>query len=117
VRLTLTDRLVRDQTPESSAFTVTAKFWDDSTDVWTASTPTTARYRIDDPDTGSEILAWTSLTPATSISIDITATNNAIVDDSCSTERRQITVQANAGLSTQYQGTMDYWIRNLAGQL
>ena len=121
MRVTITNRLTGNQTPESSAFTITASFFDDTNDVWATSTPTTADYRIDrvragDPSCYGEVTDWTTLTPATSISIPITATANAILDDYSRDEQRQITVRANAGLSTQYQGTYRYSVGNLAGQ-
>jgi hypothetical protein len=122
VRVTLTDKLVASRTPERSAFTLTASFFDDTADTWTASTPTTADYRIDrvrsgDPSCYDEVRAWTTLTPATSIAIAITATDNVISDDDSREERRQVTVRANAGLATQYQGTKLYSVANVAGQL
>jgi hypothetical protein len=121
VRITISHRLLGNATPERSAFTATAAFFDDSVEPWTVSTPTTADYRIDriragDPGCYDEVLAWTSLTPATSINIPVTSANNAISFDYSRDELRQITVRANAGLATQYQGTLRYRVTNLAGQ-
>lgn len=113
MKITITTDLVRNRVNESSAATFTASFYNDS---WTATAPTTARYRIDNPTNDTEILAWTTLTPATSNSIAVTGAQNAIVDNGCREERRQLTVQANAGLSTQFQVTRDWWVKNLAGQ-
>ena len=116
MRITITGKLVNSRVKESSAATLTAKVWDDSTDTWAAQTPTNAYYRIDNPTLNTEILGWTSLTAAASMPIVITGTQNAIVDDTRREERRQVTVKCNSGLSTQYQETADYWIVNLAGQ-
>lgn len=113
MKITITSDLVASRVNESSAATFTANFYNDS---WTATAPISARYRIDNPDTNAEILDWTTLTPATSNSITVTGAQNAIVYDCSSEERRQLTVQGDTGLSTQYQVTKDWWIKNLAGQ-
>jgi hypothetical protein len=119
LRITITTKLVGAKTTEGSAFTAIASFFDDSSDVWSASTPTTAKYRIDltdtDPSCWREVLAWTTLTPSTSISIPITASNNAMQETCAPYEPRQITVKANDGLSTQYEATYRYQLTNLAG--
>lgn len=61
------------------------------------------------------VLGWTSLTPTISNSIAITGAQNAITDGwYC--EQRQVTVEANAALATQYQTTYRYSLKNLAGQ-
>lgn len=119
MRLTLTSKLVNARVNEASAFTLVASFFDDSTDTWAASTPTTAKYRIDrtssNPGCYTEVVGWTALTAATSISIPITATQNAILDTYSYLEPRQITVKANDALSTQIEETFKYSIVNLAG--
>lgn len=121
MRVTLHSPLVQRRTPERSAFTLTARFFDDSSDVWSASTPTTADYRIDrirvgDPSCYQEVLGWTSLSPATSNSIAITAAQNAITNDCVRDQQMQVTVRANADLSTQTQATYRYSVTNLAAQ-
>lgn len=113
MKITITSDLVRNRVNESSSATFTARFY---TDAWVANAPTTARYRIDNPDNDTAILGWTSLTPATSNSIVVTGAQNAIVYNCSREERRQLTVECNAGLSTQYQICKDFWIKNLAGQ-
>lgn len=119
MRVTISSKLVNARVNEASAFTLVASFFDDSVDVWSASTPTSAKYRIDrtgsNPGCWSEVAGWTTLTPATSISIPITATQNAILNTYCNTEARQLTVKANDGLSTQVEETYRYSIVNLAG--
>lgn len=120
MRVTLTSKLVGARVNESTAFTLVASFFDDSVDNWTASTPTSTKYRIDrvngaDPVCSQTVLDWTSLTPATSNSIAITGAQNAVVGYG-PYETRQVTVRANDGLSTQYQETFRYRVVNLAGQ-
>ena len=98
---------------EASGFTVTARFYDDSSDPWTLAVPTSARYRI---DSGlRSILGWTTLTPATSNAIAVTATDNTLLSQYCPRESRTITVQANAGLSTQFAATYDWKVINVGG--
>lgn len=119
MRITLTSKLVNSQANEGSAFTLTANFFDDTSDVWSASAPTSARYRIDrvngDPSCSQTILDWTTLSPATSNSIVITGAQNEIQDNCAHVEGRQITIQANTGLSTQFEETYSYRVKNLAG--
>ena len=121
MRITLTTPLVQRRTPERSAFTLTARFFDDSDSPWSASTPTTADYRIDrirvgEPSCYETVRDWTSLTPATSNSIAITAADNAIVCEYVRDQEMQVTVRANASLATQYQATYRYAVTNLAAQ-
>lgn len=114
-RITFQDRLTRRTVNESTAFTVVAYFWNDATETWTAETPTTVRYRIDSPSS-YEILAWTTGTPGTSLSIAVPATSSDIINDCAQMETKILTVQCNADLSTQYQDTYTWQVRNLAGQ-
>lgn len=119
MRITATSKLVNSRCNEASAFTLVANFWDDSADTWVAAIPTTAKYRVDrisnNPGCSSEVVGWTTLTPATSISIPITAANNAVQCTYAYQEPRQITVKANDALSTQVEETYRYNIVNLAG--
>lgn len=119
MRITLTSKLVSAKVNEGSAFSLTASFFDDGSDVWTPVTPTTAKYRIDrvgsDATCSDEVLTWTTLTPATSISIPITATNNAVSWTYSAVEPRQVTVKVNDGLSTQSEEAYRYSLINLAG--
>jgi hypothetical protein len=119
MRITFSSKLVNSRVKEGSACSIVASFFDDSTDVWSASTPTNARYRIDringDPNCSQEVLAWTSLVPATSNTLAITGAQNALQSQYCDEERRQIVVEADLGLATQCVERFQYWIKNLAG--
>lgn len=116
MRITIKSPLVRNRINEKSAFNLTAKFWDDSTDAWSASTPTTIKYRVDSLDSGYPIIDWTSITAASSVTVPSSVAANTIQNDCKSRERRQITVKADDALSTQYQATYSYFIENLVGQ-
>lgn len=77
-----------------------------------ASTPTSMRYRIDDLDTREAILDWTALTPSTSITLTITAAQNAI-RHLLDSERRQIVIEAT-DVDGVYRDTYEYEVSNLA---
>jgi len=96
---------------EGSAFTATAYFRDNDT----ALAPTTASYRVDCLTTGKVLTDWTTLTPAASIAISITPTENAIQDDSNRTEKKQITVSADPDTTTQVRGTVTYKVQDIRG--
>ena len=112
LKVTITSDLVANRVNERSACLLTARFY---TDSWVANAPTSARYRIDNPDSNTEVVGWQTLTPATSNTITVTGAQNAIVCDSSREERRQLTVEATSS-STTWSATKDWWIRNLAGQ-
>ena len=96
---------------EGTSFNATAYFR--SGDA--ASAPTTASYRLDCLSTGTVLQDWTSLTPAVSITIPITATNNAIQDNSNRYEKKQLTVAANPDTATQEREYVTYKIENIRG--
>lgn len=76
-----------------------------------ASTPTSMRYRIDDLDNRQAILDWTALTPSTSITLTITAAQNAI-RHLLDSERRQIVIEAT-DVDGVYRDTYVYEVSNL----
>lgn len=87
----------RPKVREGSAFTATAYFRDRATAA--ASTPTSIKYRVDCLTTGRSLADWTTVSAASTATIAITSTHNAI--QSAGTERKQLTVAADYGLSTQ----------------
>ena len=96
---------------EGSSFSATAYFR--VADVATA--PTTARYRIDDLKARVALQDWTSLTAAASISIPITATDNAIRDQSNAFETKQLTVESDFGTATATRDSVRWKVRNIIG--
>jgi len=74
--------------------------------------PTTAQYRLDCLTTGTELKDWTILTPAASIAIAITATENALQSQSNRLEKKQITVSRNPDTDTQVRKTKTWKILN-----
>lgn len=106
-------QLPKGRVKEDSAFTATAYFRTRSTGV--AATPTNVKYRIDCLTTGAEIADWTSVSAASSVSISITATHNAIQNDSNQREVKQLTVALDHGLSTQHTETATWIVENVYG--
>lgn len=100
----------RDRINERSRLVVTARFRDRATDADV--TPTNVRYRIDNLSTGAEILDWTVASTGTTVAIVTSPDNNEckIRDE---WQRNMLTVSADYGLSTQFNETFEYSIRNL----
>jgi len=99
---------------EKTTVWLTAAFTDRDGD---AVQPTTVEYRIDagSGDTLSEVLDWTSVTPATSVEIEIDDSHNAIVDSTLDFELRTLTVRTTFGASGQAHDYYEYRVRNLEG--
>ena len=86
--------------------------WKDGFGV--AATPTTARYRVDCRTTGESPLDWQAISTDSVVNIDIPGTANMIVSNANESEVKQITVQANAGLSNQKTVVGEYVVPNNA---
>ena len=111
MKLTLTDKLIARTTPENAAVLFGVKCYTDTAEPWVLVTPTTLRYRVDNPEFDTEILAWTTVTPASSATITVTGAQNAITSGA-SRERRRLTVQADADLSTACVAEREYYVTN-----
>jgi hypothetical protein len=100
---------------ESSAMTVRARFFNETGDLVS---PTTARYLIRDLSNDRVVRDWTSLSPAATVDIAVTATDNDLYQAARRErrfEKRVVTVQADTGTATQRTDEIEYWVRNLAG--
>ena len=113
MKLTITDRLVARTANEGAAVSFSVKCYTDSSEPWVLVAPTTLRYRVDSPDTGANVVAWTTLTPASSATITVTGTQGTLTDNQRT--RFQITVEADNGLSTNCVSTREWWVRPLIG--
>ncbi len=79
-----------------------------------ATTPTTARYRIDDCRSETELVAWTDLTPALVMIIAIAGSVNAIINTTrASPEIKTLTVEIDKDLDTQQFAQYTYQVQNL----
>lgn len=114
MRITVTDRLVARSTPEGSATPFAVSVYDDSTEPWVLSTPTTLRYRVDDPEFDTTLTDWTTVTPASTATITVTGPENSISTGACR-ERRRLTVQVNNGLSTAAIATREWFVTDSLG--
>lgn len=101
---------------EGSHFTARARFHGTGGQ---AVVPGSVRYLIRDIDNDRVVVDWTSLTPAASIEFTVPASANTIYQDRLDrkrrTERRVLTIQANAGQDTQVSSEEPYVVRNLRG--
>lgn len=99
----------RDRIKERSSLTVTARFLDST---GAAVTPTNVNYRIDNADTGREVLDWTSVATGTTAAITIPGSLHE-----CRTrlpvEQFQLQVAADYSLSTEYRESLAYDVHNL----
>jgi len=78
-----------------------------------AALPTGVTYRIDCLSTGTAVKASTSVTPATSVEITLSALDNAIIGNAPA-ERRRVTVEATYGVADAVRSQYDYLVRNLS---
>lgn len=98
---------------EKSSSVLQVSFFDDH-DV--AIIPISANYKIDDVGTGTVILAETALSPLSSVvSIDITSTQNRIINSVNTFETRIVTVKFVYGTDKLGTGEYIYTIKNLFG--
>jgi hypothetical protein len=98
---------------EGSAFDATVNFRARSSSA--ASTPTSIKYRLDCLTTQREVLGWTTVSAASSVTISVTGAQNAIQSDANDYETKQLTVMADDGLATQFRGVKRWRVENLYG--
>jgi hypothetical protein len=79
--------------------------------------PVSLQYRITDITNGRIVKPWTTLPPLGKSEVQIDASDNYAYSSRRHRrfERRVITVQADAGESTQITNEIEYWIRDLVG--
>lgn len=97
---------------EGQSFTATFKFFDED---FLASTPSTARYRIDCLTTGGVVRDWVVLAVSQAIDIAVTPSDNQIIDSSNPNETKQMVVQSNYGTDTQSVQATEWIVENLQG--
>lgn len=96
---------------EGSALPFTVTLYTDGT----LTAPTSLRYRVDCITTGATLTNWSSLSPASSVSVTVTPEANAIQNASNFTEVKAITLEADHGLSTAYTHETTWRVKNLQG--
>jgi hypothetical protein len=98
----------RDRIAEKSAITITARFLG----AGTAVTPTNVSYRLDNLETGREVLDWTSVTTGLTATITLPGSLHDCLTR-LPVEQFQLQVAADYGLSTEYRESYCYQVRNL----
>jgi len=109
-------QLPKTQYTERSSFTATAYFRTRSTGA--AATPTTVHYRIDNLSTRNQVKDWTSVTPGTTASITVAATENVMDGGRWAIPKwqtLQLTVALDKDLSTQVTQSKNWRVNNILG--
>lgn len=96
---------------EGSSFVATAYFREDGDE----SVPTNVYYRIDNLTTGAVVADWASVSASANVSINVTATHNAIQAQCNRAEKLQLTVDADHDLATQVRESVVYEVENVRG--
>ena len=76
-------------------------------------TPLTAKYRVDDVRSGTQIRDWVVLSVAATITITLLEADTTILNVSNHTEEREVTVSATFSGNKRQTITVNYEIRNL----
>lgn len=98
---------------EGSALFFTFAFTDENGDPVT---PISIDWRIDDVDSGTEVVGWTAVgSPASSVNVQVNPASNAIIDQTKVVEKRILTVRMDNGQLTQAFETKHYRVQNLYG--
>lgn len=109
----ITFTLRKDRWKEQSQIAVGARFRDRA--LADEQIPSAVSYRLDCLTSGIQILDWTTVTPGETVTVTVTATQNKIQQDYNRTERKQLTIAADYGLSTQFVDSIDWEVTNLRG--
>lgn len=113
----MTDQIVfyqrKDHVREKSQHVLNVTFRDRATVLNV--TPTNVHYRIDDLTNCRTILDWTTVSPDDEITLTITPTQNELQCQGNREEKRQVTVAADYGLSTQYMDSVCFDVENIHG--
>lgn len=80
-----------------------------------ASTPTTVHYKVSNLSTNETVQDWSSISAASNVSLTITGAMNQIRGGGVS-ERMEILVAADKGLTTESIGQYTYRIKNVYGR-
>lgn len=89
-----------------------ASVWFRDRSTSAAITPSTVRYRVDCLSNEQNVINWTSVTPASSATIEVPGTLNGIIDEENDYETRQLLVEIDAGLSTQTVKAATWKVQN-----
>lgn len=77
--------------------------------------PVTARYRVDDVLTSTELIAWTSVgTPSVLMTIEIPAPTHDMIDMNLAFEKKVFTFSTDFGTDQEHNEQSEYQVRNLS---
>ena len=76
-------------------------------------TPATARYRVDDVVTQTELIAWTAVSVSTSMEVEIVASTHAMIDVNLAFERKMFTFSTDFSTDQEHNEQIEYQVRNL----
>lgn len=76
--------------------------------------PTTVHWTLRNETADKEVVPLTSVTPADSVTISISAAYITIEDDSNKREKYSLTVFSNHGLDTQIPEVVTFWVQNIS---
>lgn len=79
-----------------------------------AEAPDTISYSVRDLYSGTELRANTAVTPAATVEIELTPTDNRILAKSYAREMRVVKVIATFGVGDTITSVHRYWVRNVA---
>lgn len=77
-------------------------------------TPATLEYKLRNLTEDVTEVDWTTVTPASSGTINVSALNVRIVDDRNRREVQELTLVANRGLATQKPHVITWYVKNLS---
>ena len=95
---------------EKSKAYLTVSFYDKNGDP---DTPLTVKYNVYCLTNGQELRADTSLTPNETVEIELTPSDNVIIDSNNDIEKRLVTVKANYGTNDEVNEEFRYNVVNL----
>ena len=97
---------------EGGTLYFTVKFYNVSDELFA---PTAVQYRIDCLTTGSEARDWTSVTPATSVTLAVTGDDNQIFNELNAREVRQMVVKYTDLSGNDQHSQIQWRVDNLQG--
>lgn len=97
--------------PEGAAASFSVTFYT----AGVATAPSTIRYRVDDCYSEDNVVDWTSVTATSTATISIAASLNVMIDEDRRSERKVLTVEADNGTSTAFNGSAYYDIVDVIG--
>lgn len=97
---------------EESACFVVASYFDNTS---TAFVPNAVQYRIDDVVSGANILEWTSIVPGITNEVVVTSAQNAMINNSRSSESHQVLFQVTDGFGNVTYADVSFDVIRVAG--